>query len=61
MTFNRVDRESNPRKQTGRISGLLGLAIVQQIVKDLHGTIVYITEPQKGTTFTISFPVPCSL
>lgn len=35
----------------------LGLAIVRQIVSAYHGTISYQSEPGKGTTFTISFPV----
>jgi PAS domain S-box-containing protein len=34
----------------------LGLAIVQQIVSDHHGAVSYVSEPGKGTTFTISLP-----
>ena len=32
----------------------LGLSIVQQILSDHHGTVDYVTEPGKGTTFRIS-------
>jgi PAS domain S-box-containing protein len=35
----------------------LGLAIVQQIVSDHHGTVTYVSEPEKGTAFTLSFPI----
>jgi PAS domain S-box-containing protein len=35
----------------------LGLAIVRQIVSAHQGTISYQSEPGKGTTFTLSFPV----
>ncbi|HEX2227281.1 MAG TPA: PAS domain S-box protein [Candidatus Binatia bacterium] len=35
----------------------LGLAIVRQIVSAHQGTISYHSEPGKGTTFTLSFPV----
>ena len=38
----------------------LGLAIVQQIVSDHHGTVTYVSEPEKGTTFTLSFPINIS-
>jgi PAS domain S-box-containing protein len=39
----------------------LGLAIVQQIVSDHHGAISYVSEPGKGTTFTISLPANRSI
>jgi two-component system, sporulation sensor kinase E len=35
----------------------LGLPIVEQIVRDHNGTIYYVTENGKGTTFTVSFPL----
>jgi signal transduction histidine kinase len=35
----------------------LGLSIVQQIISDHHGTIDYITELGKGTTFMVSLPL----
>jgi signal transduction histidine kinase len=35
----------------------LGLPIVQQIVNEHHGTIDYVSEPGKGTTFRISLPL----
>ena len=35
----------------------LGLPIVQQIVSEQRGTVDYVTEPGKGTTwFRVSFP-----
>jgi PAS domain S-box-containing protein len=39
----------------------LGLAIVQQMVSDHHGAISYVSEPGKGTTFTISLPANRSI
>lgn len=37
----------------------LGLPIVQQIVSDHHGTVDYVSESGKGTTFKVSLgPVP---
>ena len=35
----------------------LGLPIVEQIVRDHNGTIYYVTEKGKGTTFTVSLPL----
>jgi PAS domain S-box-containing protein len=35
----------------------LGLPIVEQIVRDHNGTIYYVTENGKGTTFIVSFPL----
>jgi len=40
----------NP-KETG-----LGLSIVQQIISDHHGTVNYVSELGKGTTFRVSLP-----
>jgi PAS domain S-box-containing protein len=34
----------------------LGLAIAQSIVKELHGSLEFTSEPAKGTTFTIRLP-----
>lgn len=33
----------------------LGLPIVQQIVSEHHGTVEYLSEPGRGTTFKVSF------
>ena len=38
----------------------LGLSIVQQIVSDHHGTVDYVSELNKGTTFRVSLPVQTS-
>jgi len=35
----------------------LGLAISKKIVQDLNGTIGVESEPGKGTTFTLKFPL----
>jgi signal transduction histidine kinase len=35
----------------------LGLPIVEQIVSEHHGTVVYTTEPGKGTVFVVSLPL----
>jgi len=36
----------------------IGLTIVRQIVQAHHGTIRYVSEPGKGTTFFIALPLP---
>lgn len=36
----------------------LGLAIVADIVADMHGTIDLASTPGKGTTFTVTIPIP---
>lgn len=35
----------------------LGLPIVQQIISDLHGTVHYVSELGKGTTFRVCLPL----
>jgi signal transduction histidine kinase len=35
----------------------LGLPIVEQIVSDHHGTVIYTTEAGKGTIFVVSLPL----
>jgi PAS domain S-box-containing protein len=35
----------------------LGLPIVQQIISDHHGTVDYVSDVGKGTTFKLSFPL----
>jgi two-component system sensor histidine kinase HydH len=35
----------------------LGLPIVKQIISEHRGTISYVSEPGKGTTFTIVLPL----
>jgi nitrogen fixation/metabolism regulation signal transduction histidine kinase len=43
---------------TTKSSGMgMGLAIVKSIVKNARGEIFYTTEVNKGTTFTVEFPV----
>ena len=36
----------------------LGLTFALKIIQDHKGTISADSEPEKGTTFTISFPIP---
>ena len=36
----------------------LGLAVVKKITDEHHGAISYSSEPNKGTTFTITLPLP---
>jgi signal transduction histidine kinase len=43
-------------KAPGRGTGL-GLASVAQTVADLHGTLSLASEPGRGSTFTLRFPV----
>jgi signal transduction histidine kinase len=35
----------------------LGLVIVRQIVSRHHGSVTYTRDPEKGTTFTLGFPI----
>lgn len=39
----------------------LGLTIVKQYVKDIDGTIQVLSKPNKGSTFTVTFPLKESL
>lgn len=51
--FNKFFRASN----AGNIQGTgLGLNIVKRYVDLLNGTIDFVSEPDEGTTFTITFP-----
>ena len=43
-------------KETGKGTGL-GLAIARQVVDEHEGTIAVESQPDKGTTFTVTFPV----
>jgi signal transduction histidine kinase len=44
-------------KEPGEGTGL-GLAISQDIVRRCHGSIEVESEPGKGTTFILRFPLP---
>ena len=54
--FERFYRVDKARSRSSGGSGL-GLAIVHDLVQQNHGTIVLSSTPDKGTTFTVSFPV----
>jgi signal transduction histidine kinase len=54
--FKPFKRLSN-KPTGGESSSGLGLSIVKLLVEKLHGTIVAITEPGKGTEFIVNLPV----
>jgi signal transduction histidine kinase len=54
--FQKFFRAKNVRKQDTDGNGL-GLYITRTIVERLHGTISFISAENKGTTFTITFPL----
>ena len=39
----------------------LGLSIVYNTVKELTGTITCNSDPKKGTSFKVVFPIECNL
>ena len=47
-------------KTTKREGTGLGLSIVQQIISDHHGTVDYVSELGKGTTFRVSLSLPAT-
>jgi two-component system phosphate regulon sensor histidine kinase PhoR len=54
--FDKFYRVKHPK--TRQVSGTgLGLSIVKRIVDAHHGTIDVESEPDKGTTFRILFPI----
>ncbi len=50
--FTQVDRETNEQQGSG-----LGLYIAKKLTERYHGRIWFESEPNKGTTFHIEFPV----
>jgi signal transduction histidine kinase len=54
--FYRVDKSR--ARESGGIG--LGLSICQWIIKAHHGTIDVKSQPQQGTTFTVTFPAKLS-
>jgi len=58
---NGISEENKPKifepKFTTKTSGMgLGLAMVKNIVETYDGSINFVSEKEKGTTFTVSFP-----
>ncbi len=58
---NGISEENKPKvfepKFTTKTSGMgLGLAMVKNIVETYNGSINFVSEKEKGTTFTLSFP-----
>ena len=53
-----LDKIFEPYFTTKEFGSGLGLTIVYKIVKEHQGEITVDSEPGKGTTFTIKFPVP---
>ena len=55
--FEAFRRGADPEQQTGRSSSVgLGLFIVSEIVKAHGGTVEVRSQPDSGTTFTVSLP-----
>ena len=54
--FSKIFRASNAQAQVPDGTGL-GLYIVDQAVKVLGGTITFVSEENKGTTFTVTLPL----
>jgi len=55
--FNRFYRADSSRSKTHVPGFGLGLALAKEIIDYHHGTINVKSEPNKGTEFTISFPL----
>ncbi len=53
-----LDKIFEPYFTTKEFGSGLGLTIVYKIVKEHQGEITVDSEPGKGTTFTIKFPIP---
>ena len=56
FVFERFWRGDRARTHSGGVGGGLGLAIAKQIVQAHNGRITVSSTPQKGTTFTLTFP-----
>ena len=54
--FDRFYRVENTSGRSQEGTGI-GLAMVKELVKLHHGTIVVVSEPKKGSTFTVSIPI----
>ncbi|WP_419373392.1 sensor histidine kinase, partial [Acinetobacter ursingii] len=54
--WERYYKADPSRKNTKYGESGLGLAIVHQLVQLHHGTIEVQSEPDQGTTFTLTFP-----
>jgi signal transduction histidine kinase len=60
ISLENLSRIFNPFYTTRQQGTGLGLSITQRIIEQHGGEISVMSSPEKGTTFTLSFPYPPS-